>query len=101
MSSISSRGLLLISLIICGVGLLDALIGAEWDLLVVIGLSTFAQLAIWFRQWSSRVPVLLRADLVHQIEVQAERSGEPFDTVLDRAVSWYQHRLYGDDRADL
>lgn len=100
MTSISSRGLLLISLIICGVGLLDALIGEEWDLLVVIGLTTFVQLLIWFREWSSRVPVLLRSDLAHQIEVQAERSGEPFEAVLDRAVSWYDHRLYGHERSE-
>jgi hypothetical protein len=100
MTAISSRGLLLISLVICAVGLLDAAIGTEWDLLVVIGLSVVVQLSIWFRQWSSRVPVLLRADLAHQLEEQAERSGEPFDTVLDRAVSWYHHRLYGDDRSD-
>lgn len=100
MTAISNRGLLLTSLVICAVGLLDAFIGAEWDLFVVIGLSVIVQLAMWFRLWSTRVPVLLRSDLAHRLEVQAERSGEPFDTVLDRAVSWYQHRLYGDEHSE-
>ena len=97
MSTFSVRGLLLLSLTICAVGGLDAFISEEWDLFVVLVLSMTVQVAIWFRQWSSRVPVALRADLAHQLEVQAERSGEPFDVVLDRAVAWHQHRLYGDD----
>lgn len=99
MTAISNRGLLLISLTICGVGVADAFIGAEWDLLVVLTLTLVVQGAIWFRQWSSRVPVLLRADLARQIEIRAERSGEPFDAVLDRSVAWSQHRLYGDGDA--
>ena len=97
MTAISIRGLLLISLTICGVGVVDAFVGAEWDLLAILSLSILMQAAIWFRQWSSRVPVFLRSDLVHQMEIRAERSGEPFEAVLDRAVAWSHHQLYGDD----
>jgi len=97
MTEISNRGLLLVSLTICLVGLADAFISQEWDLLVIFVLTTFVQAAIWFRQWSNRVPVDLRADLARQIEVRAERSGEPFAAVLDRSVAWSEHRLYGDD----
>ncbi len=95
MKDVSTRVLLSISLAVTVVGVLDALIGNDWDLLVVFGISGLLQLALWLRQRASRTPVTLRADLAHRLERQAQRTGEPFDTVLDRAVSWYENGLYG------
>ncbi len=97
MIGVSTRGLLLVSMSIGGLGLVGAFISAEWGLLAIITLSLLVQVAIWFRQGASRVPVALRSDLARQLELQSERSGEPFEAVLDRAVAAHHHRLYGDD----
>jgi len=94
MSEVSTRVLLSISLAVTGVGVLDALIGGEWDLLVVFLLTMVVQLTIWLRQRANRLPVSLRPDLAHWLEHRAQESGEPFDDVLDRAVAWHQHDLY-------
>ena len=95
MKDVSTRVLLSISLAVTAVGVLDALIGADWDLLAVFGISGLLQSTLWLRQRASRTPVRLRADLAHRLEWQAQRTGEPFDTVLDRAVSWYENGMYG------
>ncbi|MDH3678951.1 MAG: hypothetical protein OEV40_03265 [Acidimicrobiia bacterium] len=94
MSDLSTRVLISISLVITGVGALDALLGREWDLLTVFGLSAIVQTTIWLRQRANRIPVTLRPDLAHWIETQAQQTGEPFDDILDRTVAWHRHGLY-------
>lgn len=94
MSDLSTRVLISISLVITGVGALDALIGGQWDLLTVFALSAVVQITIWLRQRASRIPVTLRPDLASWIETQAQQTGEPFDDMLDRAVAWHRHGLY-------
>lgn len=94
MSDISTRLLLTISLVVTGVGALDATVSREWDLLVGFALSGLVQLTIWFRQRAHRLPVTLRPDLTHWLEHQSQESGEPFDDLLDRSVAWYKHGLF-------
>jgi hypothetical protein len=93
MIGISSRVLLSISLAIVGVGALDALISREWDLFSVLILSAVVQLYLWVRQRTNRVPVGLRHDLAEWLNQRAQRNGEPFEDVLDRAVAWYRGGL--------
>jgi len=97
MIGLSNRLLLSISLVVVGVGAIDAFIGRQWDLLLVFAFSIVLQLVLWFRQRASRVPVTLRPDLAHWLENRSQRSGEDFDDVLDRSVAWYQHGLFVDD----
>ncbi|MGF1595737.1 MAG: hypothetical protein ACFCVK_02230 [Acidimicrobiales bacterium] len=94
MTDISTRVLLSVALVITAVGALDAFIGRDFDLLAVFGLSAVVQLTTWLRYRARRVPVTLRPDLAHWLEEEAQRSGEPFDDVLDRAVAWQKHGLY-------
>ncbi len=94
MIGISSRVLLSISLVIVGVGLLDAFIGGDWDLFVVFALSLVVQAVVWFRHRANRTPVTLRPDLASWIERESQRTGEPFDDVADRAIAWYRHGLF-------
>lgn len=92
---VSSRVLLSLSLTVTVVGLLDAMIGEDWDLFAVFVLSGLLQFALWMRDRASRTPVTLRPDLAHDLMQHAQRTGEPFESVLDRAVAWYQSGLYG------
>lgn len=100
MIGVSTRVVLSIGLVVTGVGALDAFISREWDLFVVFLLSMSLQLLLWLRFRANRIPVSLRPDLARWIERQSQRTGEPFDDVLDRAVAWYHNGLFVDDRTD-
>ncbi len=100
MNAVSSRVLLSIALVVTGVGGLDAFFSREWDLLVVFLLSGTLQLILWLRQRANRTPISLRPDLSRWLERQSQRSGEPFDDVLDRAVAWYKHGLFAEHRSE-
>lgn len=97
MQGISTRVVLSAALIVNAVGALDAFIGREWDLLVVFCLSLSLLLLVWIRSRGNRTPVTLRPDLTRWVEDQSQRTGEPFDDVLDRAVAWYNRGLFVDD----
>ncbi len=96
MIGLSNRFVLSVSLVVAGVGALDAFIGRQWDLLLVLGLIITLQLILWSRLRASRVPVTLRPDLAQWLERRSQRTGEAFDDVLDRSVAWYQHGLFGE-----
>ena len=100
MIGLSARVLISISLLVTAVGVLDALLGREWDLLVVFVISMLLQVALWLRHRANRTPVTLRPDLARWLEHQSARTGEPFDDVLDRAVAWYHQGLFVPDRPD-
>ncbi|MGH1491473.1 MAG: hypothetical protein ACRBK7_19090 [Acidimicrobiales bacterium] len=100
MNDVSTRVLLSMAMVVTGVGGLDAFISREWDLLVVFVLSGIVQFTLWLRHRANRTPVSLRPDLSRWLERQSQRSGEPFDDVLDRAVAWYQHGLFADHRTE-
>ena len=96
MIGLSTRVVLSAGLIVTGVGALDAFISREWDLFVVFCLSISLQLLLWLRFRANRLPATLRPDLARWLERQAERTGEPVDDVLDRAVAWYRSGLFVD-----
>lgn len=100
MTGISSRVLVSLILVVSAVGALDALIGREWDLLVVFVFSMSLQLLLWLRERANRTPVTLRPDLARWLEHHSARTGEPFDDVLDRAVAWYHQGLFVTERLD-
>lgn len=100
MIGLSNRFLLSISLVVVGVGAVDAFIGREWDLLLIFVLSMTVQLLLWIRQRANRIPVSLRPDLAHWLEQQSQRTGDTFDDALDRSVSWYRQGLFGSTRSE-
>ncbi|MCP3991767.1 MAG: hypothetical protein GY929_20660 [Actinomycetia bacterium] len=97
MIGVSTRIIVTIGLVVGGVGALDAFVSREWDLLIVFLLVVSLQAMLWLRLRANRIPVTLRPDLARWLERQSERSGEPFDDVLDRAVAWYHSGLYVDE----
>jgi hypothetical protein len=100
MVGLSNRFLLAAGLVVVGVGALDALVGREWDLLLVFALAFVLLLVPWIRQRANRIPVGLRPDLARWLEHRSERTGEPFDDLLDRSVAWYRDGLFRDRTGD-
>lgn len=100
MTELSSRLMLLLAMVGVGVGVVDAAIGRQWDLLAIFIAVAVLLVAMWVRQRIHRVSVTLRPDLAHWIEHRAASAGEPFDDVLDRAVATFRHGIVADDRAD-
>ncbi|NNE72236.1 MAG: hypothetical protein HKN26_01070 [Acidimicrobiales bacterium] len=100
MTGLSSRVVLMISLLICGVGIVDALIGREWDLLVIFIMTALAQFLLLMRFIATRVPVTIRADLAQWVEDHSEHSGEPVEQIIDRSLAWYRQGLYRPTASD-
>ncbi len=100
MIGLSTRVLVTISLVVSSVGVVDAFIGRDWDLLVVFVLSVILHLILWSRHRAKRIPVTLRPDLARWLEHQSARTGEPYDDLLDRAVAWYHQGLFVGDPID-
>lgn len=95
MIDLSDRVLLSVLLVVSGVGLLDAFISREWDLLAVFLLQSVLVLVVWARQLARRVPTTLRSDLAHWVEQESQRTGEPAQSIVDRALSWRRIGLQG------
>lgn len=98
MLNLSDRVLLSILLVVSGVGVLDAFISREWDLLAVFVVQSVLVLVVWARHLGHRVPMTLRADLARWMEHEGQRTGEPMESLIDRTVSWHQMGLHGPDR---
>jgi len=94
MTGLASRLVLSIAIVVSAVGALDAYIGRRWDLVAVFAFLGLLLLLLWLRQRAHRVPVDLRADLARRLENQSQRTGEPFEDLLDRAVAAYEQGLF-------
>lgn len=96
----SNRLLIALALVVTSIGVIDAAVSQEWDLLAISAIATALLGTVWLRQRASRLDVTLRPDLVHWVDHRAQASGEPFDDVLDRAVATFRHGLYADEATD-
>lgn len=75
------------------VGVLDAAIGAVWDLAVLFAVVILVGAVGLLMGISRRRSVTLRADLAAALSARTRPAGESFDQVLDRAVATYLHAL--------
>ena len=89
-----------LSLLIAGIGVVDAAIGDAWDLVVLFAAIALVQVWILAKVLDSRVAVSLRPDLARWAATRSQRTGEPVADVVDRAVAQFQHGLYGDELGD-
>lgn len=96
MTDWSSRLVLTIAIVVTGVGALDAYVGRKWDLVAVFVFLGLLLMMLWLRQRAHRVPVDLRSDLARFLEHQSQRTGEPMEDVVDRAVAAYRQGLFPD-----
>ena len=88
------------SLLIAGVGVTDAALSRQWDLLVLFVVIGLVQLWTLVRTLDKRVTISLRPDLARWVTQRSQRTGEPATDVVDRAVALFQHGLYGDAQND-
>ena len=86
-------------LVAASLGVLDAAIGANWDLVVVLGVIAVVTVTDVVRATSGRAPIRLRADLVAWMDRRAAAHGERVEDVADRAVAAYRAGLVGNEDA--
>lgn len=92
----TTRALLAVGLLVVGVGVIDAGVTQSWDLLTILAALGAIIGVLLVRTTSGRVPTELRPDLAKWIEHRAEKTGEPFEDLLDRAVAAYRSELFDD-----
>jgi hypothetical protein len=73
---------------------IDATIGRNWDLVVVIGLVLVLQVGALAKVSRGRPAVSLRGDLARWLEDRAAATGEPAEQIADRAVAAYRAGLH-------
>jgi hypothetical protein len=95
--TVTNRTVLVLTVAVAAIGVVDAAVGRNWDLLTVFALVGLLQLVLLLRLSGRRPAVPLRADLVHWLRDRAEAEGESPDRVLDRAVSAYRAGLLGEE----
>lgn len=81
-------------LVVAGVGVVDAFIGAEWDLFGLFALLVAITAGLVAHLEGQRPPVPVRRDLVAWLRERSAVSGEPIGAVADRALASYRDR-YG------
>lgn len=92
----SNRTVLWLTAAVALVGVLDASVGRNWDLVAVFALIAVLQVLLLLRLSSSRRrDVPLRADLVRWLRDRAAAEGESAELIADRAVSAYRADLVG------
>lgn len=82
------------SVAVLGIGVIDAALSAEWDLLVILALGLVISLSLLVRLESRRPAVPIRRDLVVWLNDRASISGESPSAVADRAIATFADR-YG------
>jgi hypothetical protein len=93
--TVTNRTVLVLTVAVAAIGVVDAAVGRNWDLLFVFALVGLLQLVLLLRLSGRRPAVPLRADLVHWLRDRSEAEGESPERILDRAVSAYRAGLLG------
>lgn len=93
--NLTNRLLLGAASILAVVAIVDAAIGREWDLVVVVALVLAVQIALWLRLSWGRTAVPIRHDLVRWLSDRAVAGGESVGHVAERAIGSYRLGLTG------
>jgi len=91
--SLSNKLILIAASLTAVVGVADAAVAGNWDLVAVLGIVLGLQVLLWIRISWGRPAVPLRADLVRWLGDRAVAGGEPLERVADRAVGAYRTGL--------
>ncbi len=86
-------------LVAASLGVLDAAIGANWDLVVLFGVIAIVAAVDVVRSTSRRAPIRLRSDLVAWMDRRAAAHGERVEDVADRAVAAFRAGIVGNEDA--
>ncbi len=82
-----------LAIAVAGVGTVDGVFSREWDLLAVFAILDMLLVALGLRVFGRRRAVRLCSDLVGWPLRRSAATGEPFESVADRAVASYRDRL--------
>ncbi|MGY1607789.1 MULTISPECIES: hypothetical protein [unclassified Geodermatophilus] len=85
----------LVALLGVAVALVDALRGADTDLVLLLGAVLLVQLAALGARTRGRSAVALRPDLAAWLHRQSASTGEPVERLADRCVAAYRAELTG------
>lgn len=91
----TNRAVLVLTAAVALVGVVDAAVGRNWDLLAVFALIAVLQGVLLLRLSGRRRSVPLRADLARWLRDRAAAEGESAELIADRAVSAYRADLVG------
>lgn len=91
--STRNRILLVLLAVVAVVGLIDAVVSGDADVVALFALVLLGLTVMWARISWHRPAVPVRADLVTWMELRAIEGGESVDSVVDRAVSAYRSGL--------
>jgi len=94
-----NRLVLLLASIVAAVGATDALISQEWDFLAVFALTLVLHLTLLAQLSRRRLPVEVRADLVHWLRKRSDETGESMETLTERAISSYRSVFVEDNNS--
>lgn len=83
--------------LVLATGTIDAAIGGQWDLFVVVLVALVLELVLLIGLESRRPAVPVRRDLVVWLRDRAAVGGEPLSVLVDRALAAYRDR-YGQAR---
>ena len=90
--------LLVAAMTVGGVGLVDAVVSRDLDMVGLLSLLAALHVLLLSRLRGGRVELPLRRDLVGWLRERAALVGEPVEVLADRAVAVYR-ASYGDDDA--
>ena len=82
------RILVTVSLGLVVVGAIDAAIGGQWDVFVILLVAAAPLIAVVLEGARGRVGTTLRTDLHRSLSRRAALDGEPTEVLLDRAVAF-------------
>lgn len=91
----TNRAVLVLTTAVAAVGVVDASVGRNWDLVAVFVLVGVLQLVLLVRLVGRRPSVPIRADLVRWLRDRSAVEGESAELIADRAVSAYRADLLG------
>jgi hypothetical protein len=91
--NLSNRLLVALAAVVAGVGIAEATVHRNWDVLGLFSGIVALMVVLLLRTFSGRPAVPLRRDLVAWLDERAVSAGEPLEQVADRAVSAYRAGL--------
>lgn len=89
------RPLLIVAIVLCAIGAIDAALDGAWDQVVLFAATTLAVAAAVAVHNPGRQALTLRRDLADWLRSRSELTGEPVETLADRAVAAHRAGLTG------
>ena len=93
------RPLLVAAMALCLIGAIDSALDRSWDQVVLFLAASLCIAAALAVRHPHRRALTLRADLAHWLRSRSELTGEPVETLADRAVAAHRASLTGPEDA--